>query len=388
MSARQQIALWGGRLTSRLPGKLNQTLWRGLRLVKSQPVYRLTGKTRAETTGTMIVAGLGPAANYLPGIFFAEEPTQQFVRSVPVFKLANYLRAHRDRVNLTVLRVDTILARSFLDRDYLPIPEWVRSGIPLPIDLVQTNARNGSLKQDLRLGRKYGFTAVESHSEADLAEFYATMFRPHTVGRHQSDVYLKSLDELKALFRHGCLLWIMLEGRRVGGMMVTQKNRQFFLAATGVLSGDESLLRKGVLSAGYFHAMEYANRTQCTSLDFGGTRPSLNDGLLYYKRKWGARLDPKPTNRIHLLTYWPTTTPEITAMLKHAPLIFIENEKLSAVHGDPAFTFPSNVTAGLNNLYVAKAGSKMRNWESQPLAEETIAPMILPTTKTKPKQVK
>jgi hypothetical protein len=385
MSARQQIALWGGRLTARLPGKLNQTLWRGLRLVKPQPVYRLTGKTRADTTGTMIVAGLGPAANYLPTIFFAEEPTQEFIRSVPIFRLSGYLRAQRERVDLTVLRVDTILARSFLDRDYLPVPEWVRSGLTLPIDLVQTNARNGSLKQDLRLGRKYGFTAIESHSEADLAEFYTTMFRPHTVGRHQSDVYLKSFDELKALFRRGCLLWIMLDGRRVGGMMVTQKDRRFFLAATGVLSGDESLLRKGVLSAGYFHAMEYANRTQCTSLDFGGTRPSLNDGLLYYKRKWGARLDSKPTNRIHLLTYWPTTTPEIVAMLKHAPLIFLENEKLSAVHGDPAFSFPSNVTAGLNRLYAARPGLTMRDWEAQPIIEETHAPIVLPTRNIKPK---
>lgn len=357
MKARQLLALWAGRATARLPVSAERTLWRTVRLSKASPVVRHTGMTRAGVPGSMIVAGLGPADEYLPRLFFEGKTERTGLGQVPVRQLSRRLREWRKEADLTVARVDVMLARTLFGPEYLEVPEWVRSVAEVPETMTELSNRSNSLRQDLRLTRKYGYTAVESRSEVEVVEFYETMFRPHTLARHESAEYLKSLREIIIAWRKGVLLWILLEGRRVAGIIVSARDGVLKLEALGTLTADESLLRKGVLSAAYLRSFEYARQIGCTQVDFGATRPSLNDSLLRYKRKWGATLDPQSANYFRLLTYWPRTTPSITALLNDFPLIFKDRGRLSVVHGAPEIPLPPSITRGVERIYVSCPGA-------------------------------
>lgn len=357
MSIRQRLALSVGRATARLPLSIERVLWRTLRLGKAQPITRLSGVTRAGCPGSMIVAGLGPVEDYLPKLFFVGETERVTLVPSSVIGLPSRLRALGIQADITVARVDCVVARMFFSADYLALPEWVRSTAPVPETLAALSNRSNSLRQDLRLVRKYGYTALESKAESDLPEFYDTMFRPHTLARHESAEYLKSLRELTAVWKKGLLLWIILEGRRVGGILVSQNDKTLKLEALGTLTGDAALLRKGVLAAAYFHAFEYAKRVGCTGVDFGSTRPSLNDSLLRYKRKWGATVDAHSSNYFRLLTYWPTASPSVLALLNDFPLLFNKQGKLNVVHGNPEAPLSSSVIPGVSAIYVACPGT-------------------------------
>ncbi len=377
MKLRQFIALTVGRISARLPVKVNQGLWRALRLAKAQPIYRLTGSTHAGAQGTMLVAGLGPATLYLPGLFFKDEPRHEHVDTVSVMALARRLRDLRATVDLTLARVDVLLARAFFEKDYLGVPEWVRSVAPVPSSTQDLARGNGSLRQDLRLVRRHGFHSLESHDETELTEFYETMFKPHTVGRHLSTEYLKSLVEVKQYWRRGCLLWVMSGQERVAGMVVARQKETLMLVALGVREGDENLMRKGVLSAAYSYAMDYGRTAGCTTIDFGATRPSLTDGLLRYKRKWGAILDPRQANPARLLTYWPLTSPSIAAMLNASPLVFSRAGKLCAIHANLSLALPTEMTRGLDQVYCATAGAPLH-----PLVQQSpVAAQVSPAAK-------
>jgi len=353
MNPRRLLALFLGRATARLPLSVDRALWRTLRLGKPHPVVKLTGLTRAGVPGSMIVAGLGSAEEYLPGLFFAGETARMDLGTTPILRLPQRLRELRKEADLTVARLDVVAARALFGKEYLHVPEWVRSVAEVPDTMAGLSNRSNSLRQDLRLTRKYGYTAVESRSEAELVEFYETMFRPHTLARHESAEYLKSLRQIKAAWRKGVLLWILLEGRRVAGIIVSARNGVLKLEALGTLTSDASLLRKGVLSAAYLRSFEYAKQLGCTQVDFGATRPSLNDSLLRYKRKWGATLDPQSANYFRLLTYWPRVSPSLSALLDAFPLVIKEKKGLAAVHGNPAQPLPPSITQGLNSVYVA-----------------------------------
>lgn len=357
MKARQLLALSAGRATACLPLSAERALWRSVRLIKANPVVRHVGLTRAGVPGSMIVAGLGPADEYLPRLFFSGETERTGLGHVPVSQLSRRLREWRKDADLTVARVDVALARTLFGPEYLEVPEWVRSVAEVPETMAGLSNRSNSLRQDLRLTRKYGYTAVESRSETDVVEFYETMFRPHTLARHESAEYLKSLREIILAWHKGVLLWILLDGRRVAGIIVSARDGILKLEALGTLTADETLLRKGVLSAAYLRSFEYARQIGCTQVDFGATRPSLNDSLLRYKRKWGATLDPQSANYFRLLTYWPKTTPSITAMLNAFPLVFKDRGELSVVHGAPEMPLPTALTRGVKQVYVSCPGA-------------------------------
>jgi len=71
--------------------------------------------------------------------------------------------------------------------------------------------------------------------------------------------------------------------------------------------------------AAYVHAIRTAIDLGVPRLALGTCRPSLADGVLRYKRKWGARLVPPSTRDAFLLRYRHTAG--VRAALGATPLI-------------------------------------------------------------------
>ena len=47
------------------------------------------------------------------------------------------------------------------------------------------------------------------------------------------------------------------------------------------------LNKRGIMAALYYYSIAHAGQLSCAEVDFRGARPSLHDGLVRYKRKWG-----------------------------------------------------------------------------------------------------
>lgn len=365
MNLRQQLALSFGRLTARLPASFDQEIWRLLRLARPHRLVRLMGPTHAGVSGSMIASGREPLEQFLPRQFFAEEPECSFIENTPVLRLTERLRQLRGTADVTAVRLDRLLARRLFDQTYLRVPEWIRSSMAVPTLEEQIANGGNSLRQDLRLIRKFHWSFEESHLPEDLARFYEKMYRPHSLGRHGPMAQMRTFGSIQDAFQQGALLWITCEGRKVAGVVVERQSQRMSVAALGADGGDQALVKKGVLAAAYYYAIDYARRNGLPRVDFGGTRPSLYDSLLRYKRKWGAMIDTRPINALETLTYWPVINPSVEAMLKTTPLVFREGLHLCALHIEPTEPLPADITQGLRKIYRVKAGDVFGRMEEQ-----------------------
>ena len=132
MSLRHSVPLLLGRLSAKLPPAVDAQIWRYLRLGKVQHLVRLTGPTHAGMTGTMIVGGHDPLEGFLPNRFFASTPEVVALGDVSVFQLPRRLRELRATVDLTAIKLDRVLIKFVFNADYLRVPEWMRSSMPIP----------------------------------------------------------------------------------------------------------------------------------------------------------------------------------------------------------------------------------------------------------------
>ena len=101
--------------------------------------------------------------------------------------------------------------------------------------------------------------------------------------------------------------------------------------SNSVVDGNVEWLKKGAVAALYFHLIDYARLHGCTQIDLRGSAPSLADGLLRSKRKWGAALYERRDVFWSTLVHWNRLDGAVVQFLSHTPLIFHHGDALSAV---------------------------------------------------------
>jgi hypothetical protein len=130
----------------------------------------------------------------------------------------------------------------------------------------------------------------------------------------------------------------------------------------GTANGEWAFIKAGANVATDLFIVKHAKELCCNFVDFGGSRPSLNDGVLRYKRKWGMNLIDKHDTYYDFLVHWNRCSSSVIAFLSNTPLIFQDNGGLSAIKvidcdkpatNDEAWkTYHSNWIEGLHRLYI------------------------------------
>ena len=279
----------------------------------------------------MLVAGAPRWTRYLPNRIFAESPQREMVGHAPIWRLPGVLRRLRAGADLTIARVDRLSARLFFDDDYLVVPEWIGTRLPLPIDVAALAKRNSSVSEDLRKTRHEALTVDVSRDLAELPMFYHRMFVPYTRNRYGDDAFFKGFHQMHRSFRNGGLLWVCSDGKPVAGELFEHRGGTLDLVAIGVAGGDIAWRQKGAVAALYVHVIDYAQRHGCTEIDMRGARPSLADGLLRYKCKWGAMIYDKLDAPHASLVHWPRLDGVAAGFLADSPLVFRDGDGLSGL---------------------------------------------------------
>lgn len=296
------------------------------------PVAVFRGRSRFDgQPRIVVVAGAGDGVNYLIHRFFEDTPQRELVGKAPLWHLAGTLQRWRTTADLTIVRVDRLSARLFFGADYLAVPEWVGATLTVPEDLA-TLARGHHLKDDMRVIRRNGLTSDITHTEADFEVFYHTMYVPFIRNRYGDHAVVRSIEWLRRTFRrHGGLQWVRRGGRPIAGRILQRRGPVLKFVVLGKIGGEWAPVKSGATDALYFFGLHHARELGCKLIDLGSCRPSLSDGVLRHKRKWGARLVEQPYAHYDLLVHWNRFSKPVTDFLAHTPLIFRDHGGLSAV---------------------------------------------------------
>jgi hypothetical protein len=178
------------------------------------------------------------------------------------------------------------------------------------------------------------------------------------------------------MFRKGGLQWILRNGEPIAGRIFQRRDEVFKFVAQGMANGERSNVEAGATAALYFFGITYAKKTGCRLIDLGHCRPSLSDGVLRYKRKWGAGLNKNDIELCDFLVYWNGYSETISSFLSHTPLIFRDHDELSAIHvidttgqTDVSKTSRSMWIPGLHRLYLVTASGEQTD---QDMPDQTI----------------
>ena len=334
---------WWTDLASRASGYLPVTAERTLKRYLSLmlpltglrvPVVLLRGPVRPSgREGTVLIAGRHPLVKYLPGRFFAREPQRSHLGKVSVWGLSHALKRLQPPADLTIAVVDRHSARLFFDEDYLAVPEWVGSWLTVPEEPEKLGRANAKVREDLRRIRSKGLHPVISHAETDFDLFYRTMYVPFIRNRFGDLAFVSNPRYLRRRFRHGGMLWVQRGGERLAGHAFAQYKQTLYALAMGTANGESAPMKQGALVAAYYYLIQYAHQQECTRLDLGASRPSLHDGVLRYKRKWGVVLSEKPDTYYDFLVRWNRLDGVVAEFLSHTSLIFRDRSGLSAISG-------------------------------------------------------
>jgi hypothetical protein len=332
------------------------------------PVVLLRGQTHTSNRqGALLVAGHDPWVRYLPSRFFVEEPHRERVGNVLPWELPALLNRLRESADLTIVRADRLSAQIFLGKDYLAVPEWVGTRLAVPDDLDSLVRCNRSIHEDMRLVRRHKLQPLVTEGEERFHEFYDSMYLPFTRGRHGAMAFVKSRHGLRRRLREGGILWVIRDNHPLAGILFERKNDTLDLHAMGMATGELPLNKRGIMAALYYYSIAHARQLSCAEVDFRGARPSLHDGLLRYKRKWGVTLYDRTDTYYDLLVRWNGVNGVVKDFLSHTGLIFRDEGRLSAIHADESQSRRSLWIEGLHRLYLLTESGR------QPMMDEGVS---------------
>jgi hypothetical protein len=184
------------------------------------------------------------------------------------------------------------------------MPGLVRSAVRLPIDASAiTRTLVHSAKSDIAKIEKAGFSSTISNDPLDFLLFYHTMHIPMILARHKSRANIFSIDQIGSAFREGHIIFVKKGPLHLGGAVLDKLGGRLRLRYMGILDGSISLTRSGVNSALIFFSMRDAVETGYRLLDMGMTASLGVDGVAWFKKKWGAVIEPEPEGPILRLRF-------------------------------------------------------------------------------------
>jgi hypothetical protein len=251
---------------------------------------------------------------------------------VSLWNLTRALERLQTSADMTIACLDRLSARLFSGADYLSVPEWIDSSLALSEHINDLAHGNYKLKRELQRVLRSNLTYEMSQAEADFERFYYNMHVPFTRRRHGEQGVVHDFYQMRRVFHQGGLLLLKRNGQTIAGNLFQRRNQQLRSVAFGTVNGEWEPVESGAFAALYFSLVKHAKETGCKFVNFGASRPSISDGVLKYKRKWGGSLSEVYYNHYNFLVRWNSLSRPVTSFLLNTPLIFREHGRFSAIY--------------------------------------------------------
>lgn len=195
-------------------------------------------------------------------------------------------RAEND-ADLVIVDLDLPYSLLYLGWDALRAPQWVKQKLILPsskqafIDSLSRNVR----RKVFRCIRKYRYSYDLLNSDDEFKAFYHNFYAPFVRARFNKEGVVVDEAFFLSECRLGSLLQLKCDGRPIGGALLQPVGTQLSSVWGGFSATEVAAAASDVLD--YF-TIDYAYDRGFRVVDFGPSRPLLDDGVFRYKRKWGT----------------------------------------------------------------------------------------------------
>lgn len=171
-------------------------------------------------------------------------------------------------------------------------PQWVCQVLELRESWPETVAtlRNRLRKEISRTLRKYGYRVAMSSGSDALSRFKKELLDPSLKIRHGRSAIVARDSQFIRESRDMFLLDLYYEDSVVAGSLLEYTGDRLAIRKSALQPGSDELRgRADVLD---YYCLLTAQLLGCGVLDFGLSRPHLEDGTFRYKAKWGTRVLP------------------------------------------------------------------------------------------------
>ena len=240
-------------------------------------------------------------------------------------RIKKQIENYGKNVDLIMVNTDAL----FVMKGFVRIPSWI--GVELDtsrsMEEIMQNFSKGT-KHDVNRIKKKNFSFEITTDPEKLEFFYRKMFIPYILKRHGKILSPNYISYVKSILPRTKLMLIKLGGEYIGGALIDGKGHIVSLPCMGIINGEMEYLSQGVPTAiNYFHIL-WAKENGIRVLDFGNSRPFLNDGDFQFKRKWGMRIKRSRYlfDVIHLrVVHFNDSTEKF---LENNPFLYFDGESL------------------------------------------------------------
>jgi hypothetical protein len=296
------------------------------------PVTRYTGKHPVTgRTTSVVVAGNAPSVEYFTRHLLGRDFDSVSLGHVAVWNLPRLCTGKYRDTTLFIARIDRRLGWLVFGDKCLHVPDCIGTNLTVPPDGDVTRRARHSNRSNIRAIRQNHLCWETGHDLEDFDHFYYRMYIPYALARHGEGAMIRSHARLRNYMRHGGILWVLHNGRRVSGSLFAVAGDTLYLICRGTGLQRENAVYRGAINSSYVFGVQYAKQAGLHRLDLGVCRPSLRDGVLVYKKRWGAALHESPRCRHTLVFHWTDWNSEIAHFLGQTAPITRDRYGLGAI---------------------------------------------------------
>jgi hypothetical protein len=182
---------------------------------------------------------------------------------------------------------------SALAPEALRVPLMVDFERPVPASFDGPEANwTSSAKADIARVKRAGFRCTIERNGAWIPTFLREFSKPSMASRHEAEAFHPTDRYLRGIIdtEGGEFIRVWRGESCVAAILNSHAPEGYRLRSLGWLNGDPAWPAQGVVAAMYWFSLRRAAELGYTRCLFGGAWPYLEDGLVFYKGKWGGRL--------------------------------------------------------------------------------------------------
>ncbi|MBP6106309.1 MAG: hypothetical protein V9E93_16840 [Steroidobacteraceae bacterium] len=318
--------------------------WRHVKTIASLatpvvlPVQRLVGRLPGSTDPvTMICAGTLSTADFVAGALLeVEERTVVGRLGSPLELRGTAFRRACSAADLVAVEVPRAWQACLPAGAQLRMPAWVsqellaagESPVTLPAPI-----RKEVRRQTRRNAYELRFTTDVS----DVRRFYAALYRPYVTARFGSGAVLVDEAQFLAVSRGMTLAMLTAAGDWVAGMLLQQRGATLHLGWFGSTTVPPRAGASEVLDAG---SIAWGAAQGVSRVVMGHSRPSLADGVVRYKCRFGAIVRPTRFPQRTVGLWVQRWSPALVASLNAAGFVSFRDGQACVYEAQPGAAAP------------------------------------------------
>jgi len=297
-------------------------------------VFLLDGKDKCSGNNiTTLFIGGKRVMPYLSDLVYSKEPENKFIGRVFIWKIMSKIQSIIPKPDVIFIGIDKFFSYFLFKNGFIVIPGWLLFTLDLskPLQKSWNLSKNKSLKEDIKKVKKYKYFYKMTCNPIEFEYFYHHMYLPYIPERFGKSTIHTNFYPMKFTFEKGRLLLVKQENKNISGMIIWTHNKDVYAAYLGVRDGRIEFLKRGALSAAYYFTIMWAKENRFKQIDLAHCRPFFNDGLFYYKKKWGAEI--KRSTRLQSILGMKIINYHqgVLNFLEKNPFIFIDKNKLKGL---------------------------------------------------------